>query len=367
LLRKVLFLPQFDESGASSRIRVYNLLPFFKEADIETVVLPLLTNDSNLLLNELATKGKLLRKFFILIKTCFTFLKRIHHVWNAKKYDLVVVQKDVLPFGLALLLKYRQKKIVYDIDDAIWEGHSSAGDYSWLTFMLVAYRKALLLRMLKVSVAVIVDNKYLKAFAEDYNPSVLMLSAPIDSSFYSLSKKSGSLKNPVKTIGWIGSPGTTYLLEAILPFLEKLSDQNEFVLHNVGGFPLFSNKFNIMNINWSLENELKSLAQMDLGLMPLDASPFNKGKLGYKIVQYFCAGVPTLGTDIALNPEVINDENGALYSLGDEEDFVAKALSILTDPKKAKLLGEHARVLAETKYDLKIQAKKLISDLGQLV
>ena len=261
-------------------------------------------------MNTLAVEKNLLKLIFLLLQIFFQFLKRYIHVIQAWSYDLVVVQKDVLPFALRFLLKLGQKKVVFEIDDAIWLPHNSIGKKGTIQKAIASYRKHCLSGVLKSSTAVITDNSFLTQYAHQYCHNVLTLTAPIDSQKYKVQHIHCSEINFI----WIGSPGTSYLLEGLIPSLERLSLKTSIILHNVGGLPLKSKKFKILNQEWSIKQELESLSVADIGLMPLDNLPFNRGKWGYKMVQYFAAGIPTLASKVGLNKEAIIDfKNGILY------------------------------------------------------
>lgn len=349
-MKKIIFLTQYDERGASTRIRIYQFLPFFR-SQFQVVMRPLISRDGQKFLNDLAVERNFFRLVILLMKVLLNFLKRYFHVIEAWRYDVVVVQKDVLPFGLLWLLKFGQKNIIFEFDDAIWLGHQSAGKQEYIQKIIVFLRKMYLIRMLKTAKKVIVDNSFLANFSREFCSDVLVISAPIDTDLYKVSRSS-FIPELISFI-WIGSPGTSYLLEGLMPFLIKLSEKKKFKLINVGGLILHSEHFLIDNVPWSIDNELKSLSVAQIGLMPLDDIPFNQGRLGYKIVQYFSAGLPTLATNIGLNSEVIQPNiNGLLYEINNEEDFVAKAYSLIDDTQKTLKMGENARKIAEDSYDL---------------
>ena len=182
--KKILFLTQYDEQGASSRIRIYQFLPYFEESGFSVFVKPLINKKGQKLMNTLAVEKNLLKLIFLLFQIFFQFFKRYIHVIQAWSYDLVVVQKDVLPFALRFLLKLGQKKVVFEIDDAIWLPHNSIGKKGTIQKAIASYRKHCLSGVLKSSTAVITDNSFLTEYARKYCHNVLTLTAPIDSQKY---------------------------------------------------------------------------------------------------------------------------------------------------------------------------------------
>lgn len=360
----VAFLTQYDENGASTRIRICQFLPYFEKAGYQVTLMPLVSRDGQNLMNRLAVEKKTLQFVILVFGLLRHFLKRYRDVLRAWKYDAAIVQKDVLPFGLRSLLKLGQKNIIFEFDDAIWSSHKSSGSAPGLAKLMTLYRRHLLNQMLKCSRAVIVDNEYLAQYARRFNAQVHILAAPIDTNLYKVERQLGL---PPK-LGWIGSPGTSYLLSSILPALEKLGQERPIVLINIGGLPLSSQQIQILNIPWSIANELHWLGKMDLGLMPLDDTEFNRGKLGYKIVQYFSAGIPVLATAVGLNPDYIKDgQNGYCFKEGQDDDFVTKAKLLLDNTKDAVQMGYANRVFAETEFDTTVLAQRFIEIVREII
>jgi glycosyltransferase involved in cell wall biosynthesis len=356
---RLIILTQYDHTGASSRIRIYNFLALFRAAGMEVTVRPLLTRESNEILDGLATIRNPALLGLLLLRIAAAFLKRYRHVVEAWRYDVVLVQKDVLPFGLRRLLLLGQKHVLYDFDDAIWMTHPSAGKSRLVQAAAGWYRRRCLDRILGAVRGVVVDNGFLAAYARRFCPSVTEVSAPIDTALY----RPAAARQPrkEKVLGWIGSPGTTYLLQELMPSLELLGLDVPLRLLNVGGSPVHSTGIAVENIPWSVEAELAALHRMDAGLMPLNRLPFNEGKLGYKIVQYLAAGVPVLASDAGLNPLVVKDgETGLIYRAGDSGDFARQAKRVLLDPSTWERMGRAARIDAEERYDLKVASGPFI-------
>lgn len=363
--KRILFLTQYDSTGASTRIRIYQFIPFFEQAGYDCEVRPFITQNYQTFSKELTSTFLPFKAILLLFAVLVRLIKRYKDVVDAWKYDLVIVQKDVLPLFLREILFFGQKKVIYDFDDAIWEPNPGFKMGPLLARLIGSYRSRLLRNMLTASAVAVVDNVYLSTFSEKYCPRTILISAPIDTSVYKVISGGNTQK---LVLGWIGSPGTTYLLEEILPLIAELAKSAEVLLINIGGNHLASSQFQIENVSWSMANEKKYLPEMNIGLMPLDDSPFNRGRLGYKIVQYFSSGLPVLGTDTGLNRDVIRDGfNGFLYEMKNKEDFAKKALKMFQDKNLHLEMSANARTTAETKFDVSVQAKLFLSDVNRIV
>lgn len=361
---RLLFLTQYDENGASSRVRIYQFLPFFREAGFHCDVRPLIRGDANRkVFAALAEARSPLALAGALFGIASAFPRRFLDVIQAWGYDAVVVQKDLLPFGLRALLRLGQPNVVFEFDDPIWLPNPTLGRFPRFARALAAYRKHCLAALLRSTRLTIVDTRPLKEFAEAYVPNVVILSSPIDTSRYrEVAEANARKRAPARTLGWIGSPATTYLIRGMFPLLEKLAEEVPFTLVNVGSSPLSSDRFEVRNVPWTPENELACLREFDVGLLPSDESPFNRYRFGYKAVIYYAARIPALGTDTGLNRDTILDgETGFLYAPDDARAFVEKAKRLLVDDALRGRLGESARRVAEREYDLRALASRFVA------
>ena len=69
----------------------------------------------------------------------------------------------------------------------------------------------------------------------------------------------------------------------------------------------------VENVRWSIESQEAELSRLDIGIMPLEDTPWSRGKCAYKLLQYMAAGVLGVGSAVGMNKEVIMDgENGLL-------------------------------------------------------
>jgi glycosyltransferase involved in cell wall biosynthesis len=68
-----------------------------------------------------------------------------------------------------------------------------------------------------------------------------------------------------------------------------------------------------------------------------------------KIYQYLRAGRPIVATRLLTHTQVLNDDV-AILTAATPEGFAAGILVALTDPQRARAVGDRARLLADTKY-----------------
>lgn len=360
---RVLFLTQYDINGPSSRIRVYQFLPFFEERGVQCTVKPLITGPVKEMLTILLGSKKKWPRIKVCLKIIWCFICRYPEVFSARAYDVVIVQKDVLPFGLYYLLRIVNSNFIYEFDDAIWESSPGVNDKSLILRIIFWYRRRCFLRLVKNAKLVMAENSYLEKFSRRYNNKVEVISAPINTSKY---YPTNAKEDSKIVLGWLGSPMTSYLLELIKEPITVLSKQIENLeFHNIAGLPIAWPGVKVKNLPFLEEKEVEYLSAFDIGLMPLDNAEFNKGRLSYKMLLYASMGLPIVADDIGLNREVVkNGINGFLVS--GSNDWVEKLLLLIKNKDLREKMGKEARLLAVNKYDLSVCAEKYVKIVNEL-
>ena len=82
-------------------------------------------------------------------------------------------------------------------------------------------------------------------------------------------------------------------------------------------------------VDWCEDTEVKNIQDFDIGIMPLPNSSFEKGKCGYKLIQYMACGIPVVGSSVGENNIIIDhSENGYLADLNEDwSDFLIQLIS----------------------------------------
>jgi glycosyltransferase involved in cell wall biosynthesis len=83
---------------------------------------------------------------------------------------------------------------------------------------------------------------------------------------------------------------------------------------------------------WRSDSAIEDIRGFDVGLMPLDDTPFERAKFPFKLLQYLALGVPAVASRAGVATSVIRDgENGLLAgSPGEWHDALER------------LIGDHA-------------------------
>ena len=167
-------------------------------------------------------------------------------------------------------------------------------------------------------------------------------------------------------IGWVGSgPSLRYLgslaeplrrLCARRPQLRFVQVCNAFV--EWPGIPTET-------IAWSPESETAALLGLDIGVMPLDDSPFSQGKCGLKILMYQAAGLPVVCSPVGANRELVEDGRTGLFAVT-AGDWVDRLSRLLDDPALGRTLGERGRARVLERYGSVTIASRLAELVGSV-
>ncbi len=347
---KVLLLSRYGLLGASSRVRSYQYLPYLKAHGIDVTVSPLLGADY-------------LRKLYSgkvnhLTARISPYFQRVIELLKSRSFDLLWIEKELfpwLPSWCEMFIARLGIPYVVDYDDAIFHQYDTHSN--------IFVRKLLgnkIDAVMRNAVAVTAGNKYLMARAEkagarrvEYLPTV------IDLERYSVNDNA---KNPVFTIGWIGSPTTVKYLEMIRPVLSEWDKKNDARLVIIGADFFKLDGVTVEYRQWSQESEVPGIQQFDVGIMPLPDNLWERGKCGYKLIQYMACGKPVIASPVGVNSKIV--EHGINGFLAESKKEWMDALDVLyTNPKKRYEIGNAGRNKVEKEYCLQVTAPLLLTIL----
>jgi glycosyltransferase involved in cell wall biosynthesis len=108
------------------------------------------------------------------------------------------------------------------------------------------------------------------------------------------------------------------------------------------------------------------LQDIDIGVMPLPDTPWERGKCGYKLIQYMACGKPVVASPVGVNSEIVrHGESGFLAETDAEWE---EALTMLAaDPGLRQRMGAAGRRRVEEEYSLQVQAPRLIELICSMV
>jgi glycosyltransferase involved in cell wall biosynthesis len=350
---KILFLSKYGRLGASSRLRTLQYIPFLAQFEIAATVSPFISD------NQL--RLKYLGENYDYASLCRSYLHRTVDLLKSKHFDLVVIEKESLPWLPASFEKFLLRNVPYvlDYDDAVFHNYDMHS--SKIVRFFLGRRLDRLMRSAKL---VIAGNTYLADRAYKSGASwVEHVPTVVDIRRYAL--KAGSpTRSMIPRVVWIGSPATVHYLELVREALCELAASVPFVLRIIGAPAPAISGVEIESFEWSEASEAERIAECDIGIMPLLDTPWEQGKCGYKLIQYMACGLPVVASSVGVNSDIVlPHHNGFLAS--NANDWISALSAMLWDEKMRRQFGLHGRSLVESRYSLQIQAPRVASLLIQ--
>jgi len=365
LTPKVLFITQGSEKLASSRTRVYQYLPFLQAVGIQYKVFPILEWSPTLHAGTKQPQGNL-QTF---LERRLSWARQILAILTAKGYDVVFIQKVLLPPALLDVLAHMGKPYLFDLDDAIYATHQYYRDERTLLAWLRARWKFITRRRLRhvigTSQCVVLENDDTKEFASQFNQNILVITGPIDITRYS--PRATERGDGRVVIGWIGSPPNTIYLQPIYGVFQRLAQAYpQVVFEFIGAQPFELPGVELRFTQWTLETEVENLHRFDIGIMPVPDDEWSRGKGGYKLLQYMALGIPSVASPVGINSKLLSHgETGYLVST--EEEWFQKLEELVVNAQLRQSMGQKARDLAASRYSFQVAAPRFIAALRAAV
>lgn len=350
----ILALTRYERLGSSSRVRFYQYLPYLRSQGMEIVTAPFFDDGyvRKLYSGQRASTGIVLQ----------AYLRRLSVLLRSASFDLLWVEKELLPWipdWLENIFHTRKIPYVVDYDDAVF--HRYDLHRSGLVRALLGRK---IDRVMRHAALVIAGNQYLAERATNAGaPRVECLPSVVDVNQYALTEPS---EGQDFRIGWIGSPVTAPYLDLVREAVSKLHYESPVKIILIGAgrvqpFPDVPAEV----LPWSESIELTLSQQFDVGIMPLANGPFERGKCGYKLIQYMASGLPVVASPVGVNREIVEPQvNG--YLATSSEQWLAALRELRESAQIRKTMGQAGRRKAEQKYNLQGTASKLFSLLSSL-
>jgi glycosyltransferase involved in cell wall biosynthesis len=160
----------------------------------------------------------------------------------------------------------------------------------------------------------------------------------------------------IVTLGWIGTDGNLPQLERIVPDIEELAREIDLRLVVISGRGLHvAASFPVDNRPWSLETQIADLLDLDMGLMPLVDSRVERGKCGFKQIQYMGLGIVGVASAITTNREIVSDGVDG-FLVEPEDQWVDALRRALARREEFPRIGAAARETVRQRYSVAAHA-----------
>ena len=353
---RVLALPKYGPLGSASRLR---FLQYFAPLRVAGLVI-----EQSSLLSDNALRSRYQTGDYSHLQLIQSYASRIKVLLKKGRFDLLWIEKEALPWfplwsELAMLSRV---PFILDFDDAVFHNYDQHGS-KWVRQL---YGQRIDGLMAKAAL-VVGGNAYLCDRARHAGaPWVELLPTVIDLERYPLISSPKKISTDgLPRIVWIGSPYTVRYLKLLQESLQQLAQRVPFVLRVIGG-QIDMPGIHVETIDWAEDSEVASIASGHVGVMPLSDSLWERGKCGYKLIQYMACSLPVVASPIGVNTEIVQEGiNGFLAH--DASTWVNTLEQLLTQPELATKMGHAGRKRVESEYCLKVTAPKLEKLMRQVV
>ena len=348
----VLILSRHAPKAASSRLRTFQYVPYLEAIGAKVIIEPFFDEPY---LEKLYLAGR--RN---LVDVITAYIRRIRAIFTSNYVSVVWVEKEVFPFlpacAESLLARFGTPYLV-DYDDATFH------NYDLHRFGLIRFLLGQKLHpLLRKAVMVTAGNAYLEAYARSHGAThVLRIPTVVDLSRYPIEPEppDGELR-----IGWIGTPETSKYLNKVRSPLKKLSSLRKIRFVTIGAPPLSDFGVPLEQHSWSENAEAQLLSSVHVGIMPLPDEPFERGKCGYKLIQYMACGRPIIASPIGVNIDIATPDVGFIAK--NDKDWVNALIQISVDRNLRCRLGSAGRTRVERDYSLQSVAPKVCGVLSAI-
>lgn len=335
----------------SQRFRFEQYLGYLKENGYKIEIYPFYSLST---WKTLYSEGKQAKKAFGLL---VSFIRRFFLLFKLHKADYIFIHREMAHVGPPvfewILAKVFRRKYIYDFDDAIWLPNYSETNARFQK--LKAYWKVNY--CMKWAYQITAGNDYLAEYARKFNPHVLVIPTTIDTETHHTIMSDHDKEKVV--IGWTGTHTTMHYLDELVQVLRELENEFDFdfvvISNEKPSFDLNSMKF----VKWNKDTEIKDLATVNIGLMPLKHDIWSEGKCGFKALQYMALEITTIASPVGVNKVIISDgQNGFLAP--DTKDWKEKLIELLKDKDLRKKFGKEGKKTIEQRYSVKANQDKYL-------
>lgn len=288
-----------------------------------------------------------------------TLLGRVRAYHAARSADGVLVQRKLLPPAEVAILRRFARKLVFDLDDAVWlrDSYSPKGFDS--------PRRSRRFRAVAAAADLVVaGNAYLAAEAARFAPGrVAVVPTCVNPAAYPVAghtRPAGEVR-----LVWVGSAST-------LQGLDRFRDVLEAVGRAVPGarLKLICDRFlrfahlPVDPVRWSADTEGALIAAADVGIGWVPDDPWSRGKCGLKVLQYQAAGLPVIANPVGVQADFVTPATGFAATTADE--WVDAVRLLATSPDRRRTLGAAGRKQVVERYSVAAGAKLWLRLLDRL-
>jgi glycosyltransferase involved in cell wall biosynthesis len=254
-------------------------------------------------------------------------------------FDIAIVQREFIS-TLPTLERCIKIPMVLDVDDAIWlhRGGWAAGSLA------------------KKVDHIVCGNQYLADYFKVFGKPVTIIPTAVDVERFT----PRDFVVPNKIIGWSGTSGGFKYLYSIEHSLSQIllsyPDWKLLIVSDQAPDFKLIPESQMEFVLWSVDSEVSTIQKMDIGLMPLDDTPWSRGKCSYKMLLYMACGVPVVVSDVGMNSEVLTHDFIG-YGAKLEKDWFDVINKLINSEELRRKAGENGRKVIIDHYSTDVVVK----------
>jgi glycosyltransferase involved in cell wall biosynthesis len=263
-------------------------------------------------------------------------LGRVPGLAASRSSDITWLERELSPRRFTLE-RFAGGKILFDVDDAIWLTSDSRFSEEIAT----------------CSAGVIAGNSFIAEHYKQFGVRTWVVPTSINTERWSPASKRRQEER--WTVGWVGtSSNLSYLYsveEPLAAFLGRFPETRLLVVCDRK--PLIESiaKSSWQFRQWSPDNEVDTVREMDVGLMPLLDDEWSRGKCAFKMLSYMAVGIPVVSSAVGVNKDLLEQADVGLPA-SCLNDWYEALYKLFQDRALALVLGSNGKELVERRYSV---------------
>jgi len=334
----------------SSRFRVRQYIPMLAENGIAVKeYIPFKSRSDTHWYNSYPLPVQVLPQLWA---TALRVVAKVPAIVGSYQADITWIQREFLtPVASTEVLTHRPR--LFDVDDAIWlRMRATSGFAKWIARRMDG---------------VICGNQWIADYFADCGTPSWVIPTGVDTDYWHPPTEPSS--RPFQ-FGWMGTSGNLrYLYEiedALAAVLGKCPDARLLVVSDKA--PKFSRlpMDRVIYLPWTAGGEADTMRQMDVGLMPLEDSEWERGKCSFKALTYMASGIPIVVSPVGMNQELLASGKVGFGPKGPDE-WVDVLSHLYQDDAVRRAMGAEGRLAIADRYAIDVTGRQLMAAFRQMV
>ncbi len=265
---------------------------------------------------------------------------RLPHVIRSFACDLTLLQREMLS-TLVTWEPFTRAPRILDVDDAIWLNRHG----NWVQ------------KIANLCEGIICGNDFLAEHFTQWNPNVSVLPTGIDT--HRFRPPDVPRHGEKVVIGWSGTSSGFQFLYAIERALCTVLTMNRQAMFRVAADkpPALRSlpPEQVAFAPWSPNNEIETLWDMDIGIMPIADSDWARGKCSFKMLSYMACARPVVASPVGMNRQVLSLGDMGLAA-ATTDDWVAALEVLIKDSRLRTRMGRTGRQIVMERFSTDVLA-----------